>query len=498
MTAKNCLCRSVRLIALLGLMTVTFTVAQTDEHQLTHAPVAATSVTTTPIPSTLFNMTTHSDVLFGTPWPTPPIFGLRLWDTGTGWGQINNAKGIYDWTTLDNWIAAAGTHNDQLIYVFGMTPTWASPRPTDASCDYGPGFCDPPADLKTDGTGTDQHFIDFVTAIAKHAPNITYWELWNTPHDILQWTGTNAQLVRMAKDANTYIKKYIPAAKIISPANGQLNYPYPSSNCTMPDKMAGYLSAGLGKYIDIMGIHTYYTVVPENIVPVIQCYQTTMASHNVSSLPIWSTEGAWGANINLPNQTDQAAFVARLYLLLWSNGVVRHYWYAWDDDNTGTLSDNGVINSVGTAYQQVEGWMVGRTMSTLCSQNTTGIWTCGLTGANGYAAQAVWNPGGNTTYAAPSQYINYLDLVGALHEISSGATVTVGAKPILLQNQDVKTQNPNFLFSEATPFPEVTQWGQPAPRARLRSPRRTASQAQSRSTVRPRSEAGVAASLQRR
>lgn len=456
MTAKNCLCRSVRLIALLGLMTVTFTVAQTDEHQLTHAPVAATSVTTTPIPSTLFNMTTHSDVLFGTPWPTPPIFGLRLWDTGTGWGQINNAKGIYDWTTLDNWIAAAGTHNDQLIYVFGMTPTWASSKPTDASCDYGPGFCDPPADLKTDGTGTDQHFIDFVTAIAKHAPNITYWELWNTPHDILQWSGTNAQLVRMAKDASTYIKKYIPGAKIISPANGQLNYPYPSSNCTMPDKMAGYLSAGLGKYIDIMGIHTYYTVVPENIVPVIQCYQTTMASHNVSSLPIWSTEGAWGANINLPNQTDQAAFVARLYLLLWSNGVVRHYWYAWDDDNTGTLSDNGVINSVGTAYQQVEGWMVGRTMSTLCSQNTTGIWTCGLTGANGYAAQAVWNPGGNTTYAAPSQYINYLDLVGALHEISSGATVTVGAEPILLQNQDVKTQNPNFLFSEATPFPEVT------------------------------------------
>jgi hypothetical protein len=144
MTAKNCLCRSVQLIALLGLMTVTFTVAQSDDHQPKHPRVHATSVTTTPIPSTLFDMTTHSDVLFGTPWPTPPIFGLRLWDTGTGWGQINTAKGIYDWTTLDNWIAAAGTHTDQLIYVFGMTPTWASSKPTDATCDYGAGFCDAP------------------------------------------------------------------------------------------------------------------------------------------------------------------------------------------------------------------------------------------------------------------------------------------------------------------------------------------------------------------
>jgi hypothetical protein len=95
-------------------------------------------------------------------------------------------------------------------------------------------------------------------------------------------------------------------------------------------------------------------------------------------------------------------------------------------------------------------------MSTLCSESTSGIWTCGLTGASGYAAQAVWYPGGSASYTAPSQYINYLDLGGTLHELSSGATVTVGAEPILLQNQDVKIQNPNFVFSELTPFPEVT------------------------------------------
>jgi hypothetical protein len=457
MTAKNCLSLCMR-VALCALMAVTFAIAQSDEQRsLTTVPAAAPgSVTSTPIPATMFDMSTHNDVLFGTPWPTMPIYGLRLWDTGTGWGQINTASGIYDWTTLDSWIAAAGTHNDQLIFTFGMTPTWASSKPTDASCDYGVGFCDPPNDLKTDGTGTDQHFINFVTAIAKHAPSITYWEMWNTPHDIAQWTGTNAQLVRMVKDANTYIKKYIPGAKIIAPANGQLNYTYPASNCTMPDKMGGYLASGLGKYIDIMALHTYYTTAPEDIVPVVQCYQSTMATYKVSSLPLWSTEGAWGFDSDLPGASDQAGFVARLYLLLWSNGVVRHYWYNWDDENTGTLSNNGVPNSIATAYQQVESWMSGRTMSTLCAENTSGIWTCGFTGSSGYAAQAVWYPGGSASYTAPSSYINYLDLGGATHSITSGATITVGVEPILLQNQVGNSGTSDFAFSEQSPFPEVT------------------------------------------
>ena len=438
------------------LLLSTFSAAQTDQGKaISSASFDPGAITSTTIPPQYFGISAHNDVLFGTSWPTMPVYGMRLWDTATGWGQINTAQDTYDWSTLDLWIAGAAAHGDQLIYTFGMTPTFASSNPNDDTCDYGTGFCYPPNDLNSDGTGTDQHFIDFVSAIAQHAPSITLWEMWNTPHDTFQWKGTDAQLVRMTQDASTYIKKYIPAAQIISPGNGQLNYPYPGSNCTMPDKLGGYLAAGMGKYIDIVALHTYYTTVPEDIVPVVQCYQTTMATYNISSLPLWSTEGAWGFNTDLPGANNQAGFLARLYLLLWSNGVQRHYWYAWDDVNTGTLSTDGVPNSVGTAYTQVESWMLGRTMSTPCAQGSSGIWTCGLTGPNGYAAQAVWHPGGNKSYTAPSQYTNYLDLTGKQHSIFKGATVTVGVEPVLLQNQTIKTGNPNFILSEGNPFPTV-------------------------------------------
>jgi hypothetical protein len=434
MRAKNFLAPCKLLVAACILMSAAFMVAQDDDANV--GSIDPASVTSTTIPSTLFGMSAHDGVLFGTPWPTMAITGMRLWDSHVAWGQLNTAKGVYNWTDLDDWVSKSNSHGTTLIYTFGWTPGWASSKSSDSSCDMAKGACDPPSDLNSDGTGSDQHFIDFVTAIAKHEPTILDWEMWNTPHDIKQWTGTYAQLVRMTQDANTYIKKTIKSAKIISPANGQLSYTYPNANCTMADRLGSFLAAGGSKYIDIVGLHTYYDTVPEHIIGVVQCYQSTMATYKISSLPIWSTEGAWGLDSSLPGATDQAGFLARLYLLLWSNGVARHYWYDWNDDRTGTLANNGKPNTAGTAYAQVEAWMKGRTMNTLCSETTsTGIWTCGFSGSGGFAGQAVWHPGSNKTFTPASKYINYLDLTGKKHTIAKGASVTVGVEPIFLQNQ---------------------------------------------------------------
>src|SRR3982750_4557233 len=54
--------------------------------------------------------TTFMDLHLGSstlPWPTVPFGGLRLWDTSTGWAQINTSEGVYDWSTLDAFASAA-------------------------------------------------------------------------------------------------------------------------------------------------------------------------------------------------------------------------------------------------------------------------------------------------------------------------------------------------------------------------------------------------------
>src|SRR5205807_8767396 len=62
------------------------------------------------------------------------------------------------------------------------------------------------------GTGTDEHWIAWVAAVATHNatykyPNqIKYYEIWNEWDAKLFWVGTKQQLVRMEQDARCVVK----------------------------------------------------------------------------------------------------------------------------------------------------------------------------------------------------------------------------------------------------------------------------------------------------
>ena len=145
----------------------------------------------------------------------------------------------------------------------------------------------------------------------------------------------------------------------------------------------------------------------------------------------------------------RAAFLARMYLVHWSSGATRFYWYQWNNSSFGTLwkpdptnpSAAGTVLEPGTAYGQIYDWMVGATMTSPCTANGS-VWTCEFSRPNGYLAQAVWDAsqscsGGvctTSSFTFDPQYINYRDLSGSTSTLS-GSTVAIGAKPILLQNQ---------------------------------------------------------------
>ena len=78
-----------------------------------------------------------------------------------------------------------------------------------------------------------------------------------------------------------------------------------------------------------------------------------------------------------------------------------------------------------------------------CSSAGT-VWTCGFTKPGGDQALAVWDTAqscskgscGGSTFKVPStaNYLHYRDFSGQVNTIS-GATVWIGYKPILLENQ---------------------------------------------------------------
>ena len=426
------------------------------------------------VPSTLFNI--HVDHT-NTPWPSPTVSGQRLWDAGVDWPILNTAEGVYDWTLLDQRFSDAASHNVDLLYSMGMTPPWAQCGPNTASpctqtpgCSFstdswggGGGQCYWPEDLNVDGTGTNQHWKDWVTALATHSVNsstghIKYYEIWNEPNVNGFWRGTTAQLVRMGQDAACIIKGVGPGCTN-TPIDPQAMILTPSpalGGGAINTWLAGYLGAGGAQITDIIAFHGYNGSNAEKIVSLGSTLRDgSLTTYGMVGKPMFDTEFSWGEGVTFPDPDEQAGFVGRTMLLHWSAGVSRVYWYAYDllgtmwsaNSTTGCTTPDpsgvGFSCSTGIAYAQVESWMVGSTLTQPCSSVGT-VWTCQLT-KGGKPVLAVWDTAQScsngvcttSTYTFPPpkpNYFHYLDLTGKSTKIS-GTTVQIGYKPILLENQ---------------------------------------------------------------
>jgi polysaccharide biosynthesis protein PslG len=388
------------------------------------------------------------------PWPAVPFGTVRLWDASVAWYQINTGDGVYDWSVLDGWLAKAQSGRQSVLYTFGNTPRWASSHPQDSKCVPVAGSCDPPNDLNSDGSGSDQHWKDFVTAIAMHSQNsptahISAWEVWNEPYASWEWTGTYAQMIRMASDATEIIKRIDPNATILSPSF-LFNWDY-SLNW-----LKGYLAAGGGRYADVIALHGYphqgNNNSPENMIPLLQRFVALLQEYGQGSKPIWDTEASWGDAVerHIQDPDMQAAWLARFYILHRSNWIARLYWFQWNstqDFGTLWLPDHndhtrpGTVLKPGIAFGIVENWLHGPQMTSRCSPNGT-VWTCGLSGSGGYKALLVWDTSASCSqgkcqtvnHSVGSQYVKFSTLDGHTFPVNNG-NVPIGAKPILVRNQ---------------------------------------------------------------
>ena len=419
---------------------------------LTYSLLGTQALAQTSVPPAFFGMHMHAGVVSRQPWPVVPFGSTRLWDSHVDWAEVNPAKGVYNWSYLDTWLAEAKLHNIDALYTFGRTPTWASSNRFDLNCGGGVGQCAPPNDLNADGTGTDQHWKDFVTALVTHnnkstTARISFWELWNEPYNTYNWTGTIAQLVRMSKDARTIIKALSPSALILTPSVDIESTPG-------RNWFASYLAAQGGQYSDMIAFHGYvqkagYTPKAEDLIGYVDQFRTILNAHGQGSKALWDVEASWGRTVktNFYDQDLQASFLARMYLLHRYKGISRFYWYQWNSPLVGTLwlpdpknpSAPGTLKKPGIAFGQVNKWMVGATLTACSSKNT--IWTCQLTRPGGYLAEAIWDTaqtcanGSCTTVGrtVDVKYKRYRTLAGTTITIQ-GSMVPVGIKPILLEN----------------------------------------------------------------
>jgi polysaccharide biosynthesis protein PslG len=454
----------------------------TNNSKTTDYPIPAPGAT-----GMFFGMNSN---LLSDPWPgsVVPLTSWRSLGSSVKWADIDTIDGtgqhVYNFTNLDRWLNEAKANNADVLFTVYATPSWASSRgpnctavgtpsgclgSTNTNCAFldqnGPGICDPPMDLACDGTGTDQTFVNFLTALIQHVGpgTIKYWEMWNEPNNPREWNGQgdcpnspNADyvlLARMARDLKATISSVDPNAKFTTPPCG-------SADCAASWLSQYFAQTDGGSSADIIAFHGYLGVVAgcPTACPVPEPLGGEL-DHLISSLPasqkgkpLFDTEGSWGSAVDQNNNlidaiTDpdqQASFLARYYLIQMGKQITKFYWWNWDIPSEAGLYDpsSHSLIAAGNAYVQVVRWTNGGTATmSPCSANGT-VWTCALESPTGAQAEAIWdtsqtcNAGNCSTAAAniSSQFNAYMDLSGNVTALS-GASVPVGLKPILLITQ---------------------------------------------------------------
>jgi hypothetical protein len=384
----------------------------------TVARAAGPDVTSGPVPESYFGMTLNAPLT--TPWPPIAFASLRTWDMNISWSDLAPERGRYDWSRFDAIVALAATHGVDIVYTFGRTPRWAA-RDPDAHGPYGPGQCSPPARLSD--------WEDFVRAVvARAAGRIRYWEIWNEPQEAGFYCGDVETMVNLQKAAHAIIKSQSGDLRVLTPS---------PTGGHGPAWMARFLSAGGGKYADIIAFHGYWDGEAHSLPAVVSRFKAVAQTAGQDRKPMWDTEAGWGQTPGDPDTARQAAFLAKYFLLHWSLGVERFYWYSYDNElGWGTLWDReSGLRPPGAAYREVRSWMAGATMSERCASDRAAhaLWTCGFTRPGGYRALAVWTDGDARSYRAGPGFTHYRDLAGARQPIRNGV-VTVTPSPILVES----------------------------------------------------------------
>jgi polysaccharide biosynthesis protein PslG len=384
------------------------------------------------IPASFFGM----HLIEKSHWPTVPVGALGK-GTFVLWPYVSPSRGVYDWSSLDAWVAQAEAHGVPMFLALEQTPQWAAKDPSSCKRSYGYVRC-------TGMVANLQDYDDYVRRLAtRYKGRIAMYELYNEPHRPESWTGSIADMVTLTRHAHDIIRSVDPGAIMAAP----------SGNRTFMDQ---YWTAGGVKTVDVLTIHAYpnpakHTSRAYAAAERVCCgnfligpMKAVFAKHGLKQ-PIWDTEGSWTFQRGSMTDPDtQSAFVVRWHLLHWSEGIRRVYWYAWDNDTWGTLWDPSAgERKPAKAYREVYGWMVGAVMPEPCAQSGPAtsdlpkgtIFTCKLTRPGGYQALAVWNTNGTSSYNPPTAYLRLRDLDGNVMAIAPGSPITIGFKPVLLETR---------------------------------------------------------------
>jgi hypothetical protein len=369
--------------------------------------------------------------------PAPPrAGGIRLWDAGVAWRELEPAQGQVDWALMDAAVSraqAAGAH--EILWVHGSTPAWAAKDP-EARGLYGPG---------TSSAPDEAAYLEILRQIAeRYKGRVTAYQAWNEANIKIFYRGTPEYLAELTAKAQRVLDEVDPDALLVG-ASTTVRAKGPVKDWY--DRYAAALAEAQWP-VDAMAVHLYPPAEQgaEDRADYVRVMRSWLEARGWTG-PLWDTEVNYGdrrdfaKTVVVVPQEQAAAWVARTYLDSLALGVDRVYWYSWNDHLLGIDQVDpvtGATTSAGQAYLTVQDWLAdarwdGCSGELVAPTGTGGaLTTCSLTTAAGVAAQVVFAHRGSATVELPDGATEICRLDGSCAAVG-GASLEVGEAPVLVK-----------------------------------------------------------------
>jgi hypothetical protein len=307
-----------------------------------------------------------------------PFSTYRFWDNTCRWQLCNPSSGVYSFTNFAFWlnkIRTAGVHD--VIYELGGTPQWASSQPSNTGCDNqagGDGYCAPPTDLNSDGTGANLIWREWCKAVAQYFNTqsdilVSGWCPWNeftrnSGAGQYAWVGTNAQMLRLSEDARAIILgrgSITATGETVAHALSTVGLTSAAYNSASSSVMQGP-STGVGNSGTHLSVYQAYMAQAPGAIAAAEVlafhiygeangdallqynlFTGILTGANIGKT-LWLTELGWNTLPGDPNSVVTSWYTA-LYPL-----VARIYWYATVDSVDGLQLSSGTLTTAGKAY----------------------------------------------------------------------------------------------------------------------------------------------------
>lgn len=372
-----------------------------------------------PIPASYFDLNILFHPATQVAWPAVPFYGWRL--AHANWPDLEPQKDRWNFSLLDKYVSWADQHHTEILMILTFTPRWASSSP-DAPSDFpnSPGYAGIPRDMNDWRT--------FVQTVAtRYKGHIHLYEIWNEPDRPRDWVGDTDTMISMVRDAAQILKQIDPSITVLSPCP------------TYPNGLKwlnGFLQKGGSQYVDVIAYHFYVAkgAPPENVIPLIQQVRGMMQKYGVGDKPLWNTEAGYLGDTFLPDD-QQAAYVARFYILNWAAGIPRYYWYAWEDHHGTQIElvekDNATLTPAGHAYDTIQQWLKGSVMKH-CQTDNSHNWVCELD-RDGSTRHIIWNADSDHPFRVPQVWnVHQVTTLAGQTSSPNADSIQIGIQPLLL------------------------------------------------------------------